>query len=295
MHTGGNWCMGRVISCLCDFVYLSVYRHSRINDLSYEQQTCHLLGMHWHWGQKDKVTWLLYPMPVGISVGLPRFSNLTVIYLESLHCCCCCRFAGLLDSSPMLLPGRHVLNSVLMLGNIGAMVPYMMSHEATLGLTCLGTTTALSSIMGVTLTAAIGGLTPLTLIGCFFNVIWLISVLVCLLTMLVGWQEEHLACKKFSDEVLVWLSVWSKMQMICILSGWCRCHPIISCFIKIQNDFAYLILAYPGCPEKEAVKWVLLFCDCVVDYFVGVWRRPVQLLKMGERCTDIQINGVRWW
>jgi len=32
-------------------------------------------------------------------------------------------------------------------------------------------------------------------------------------------QEEHLACKKLSDEVLVWLSVWSKVQMICIWSS----------------------------------------------------------------------------
>jgi len=29
--------------------------------------------------------------------------------------------------------------------------------------------------------------------------------------MLVGHQEEHLACKKLSDEVLAWLSVWSKV------------------------------------------------------------------------------------
>jgi len=32
------------------------------------------------------------------------------------------------------------------------------------------------------------------------------------LTLLVGWQEGHLACKKQSGGVLVWLSVWSKVQ-----------------------------------------------------------------------------------
>jgi len=31
---------------------------------------------------------------------------------------------------------------------------------------------------------------------------------------LVGRQEEHPACKKLSDELLAWLSVWSEMQMI---------------------------------------------------------------------------------
>jgi len=29
------------------------------------------------------------------------------------------------------------------------------------------------------------------------------------LTLLVGWQEGHPACKKLSGGVLVWLSVWS--------------------------------------------------------------------------------------
>jgi len=32
------------------------------------------------------------------------------------------------------------------------------------------------------------------------------------LTLLVGWQEGHLACKKLSGRVLAWLSVWSKVQ-----------------------------------------------------------------------------------
>ena len=32
------------------------------------------------------------------------------------------------------------------------------------------------------------------------------------LTLLVGRQEGHLACKKLSGGVLAWLSVWSKMQ-----------------------------------------------------------------------------------
>jgi len=32
------------------------------------------------------------------------------------------------------------------------------------------------------------------------------------LTLLFGWQEGHLACKKVSDGVLARLSVWSDMQ-----------------------------------------------------------------------------------
>jgi len=39
------------------------------------------------------------------------------------------------------------------------------------------------------------------------------------LTLLVGHQEEHPACKKLNDEVLGWLCVWSKEQMRCIWSS----------------------------------------------------------------------------
>jgi len=39
------------------------------------------------------------------------------------------------------------------------------------------------------------------------------------LRLLVGRQEEHSASKSFSDEVLVWLSVWSEEQMMCMWSS----------------------------------------------------------------------------
>jgi len=36
------------------------------------------------------------------------------------------------------------------------------------------------------------------------------------LTLLVGRQKGHLACKKLSGGVLAWLSVWSEVQIVCI-------------------------------------------------------------------------------
>jgi len=33
---------------------------------------------------------------------------------------------------------------------------------------------------------------------------------------------------------------------------------IFSCSSKIQIGFSFLVPAYPGCPGKEAVKWLLL-------------------------------------
>jgi len=46
-----------------------------------------------------------------------------------------------------------------------------------------------------------------------------------------------------SDQLLAWSSV-------------CHCHPIISRFSKIQIGLTFLVLAYPGCPGKMAVKQV---------------------------------------
>jgi len=46
-------------------------------------------------------------------------------------------------------------------------------------------------------------------------VCWFFSLWICAfsaLTLLVGGQEDHPACKKLSGGVLVWLSVWSAVQ-----------------------------------------------------------------------------------
>ncbi|XP_049800840.1 NAD(P) transhydrogenase, mitochondrial-like [Schistocerca nitens] len=67
------------------------------------------------------------------------------------------KLQGLLNSAPLLLPGRHALNSGLLAANLGAMAMYFADPSMSTGLAMLGATTALSSTMGVTLTAAIGG------------------------------------------------------------------------------------------------------------------------------------------
>ena len=77
------------------------------------------------------------------------------------------------------------------------------------------------------------------------------------LILLVGHQEEQPACKTLSDEVLPWLSVCSKMQMICLWllwSSWCYCHPIISCFIKIQIGLTFMVPTCSDCTEKRPLN-----------------------------------------
>ena len=53
------------------------------------------------------------------------------------------------------------------------------------------------------------------------------------LTLLVGRQEGHPACKKLSSGVLAWLSVWSEVQT-CIWPSWCHCHSLSLASVKTR-------------------------------------------------------------
>ena len=81
------------------------------------------------------------------------------------------------------------------------------------------------------------------------------------LTLLVGRQEGHPACKKLSSGVLAWLSVSSEVQT-CIRPGWCHCHSL-SCFTKIQIGFTFLVPAHLGSPGKGPLNRCV--CVCVPD------------------------------
>jgi len=59
------------------------------------------------------------------------------------------------------------------------------------------------------------------MLGYYSAVVWPQWTAFSALTLLVGWQKGHPACKKKSGGVLVWLSVWSKVQT-CIWYGKCR-------------------------------------------------------------------------
>ena len=67
------------------------------------------------------------------------------------------KLQGVLKSEPLLLPGRNLLNSGMLLANVGALGYYMTNPGYGADMSCLGATALLSSTMGVTLTSAIGG------------------------------------------------------------------------------------------------------------------------------------------
>jgi len=84
------------------------------------------------------------------------------------------------------------------------------------------------------------------------------------LTLLVGWQVGHPACKKLSGGVLEWV--------ICLEQGadlhMTQLMPLpltVSCFSKIQIGFTFLVPAYPGSPGQWAIKQL---CVCFICLFM---------------------------
>jgi len=81
------------------------------------------------------------------------------------------------------------------------------------------------------------------------------------LTLLVGWQEEHPACKK-----LEW---WGAGVVICLERGadlhMAQLMPLpltVSCFSKIQIGFTCLVPAHLGSPRQRAIKRVCVCALC---------------------------------
>ena len=103
------------------------------------------------------------------------------------------------------------------------------------------------------------------------------------LTLLVGRQEAHPACKKLTGGVLAWwvlawLSDWSEVKT-CIWPSWCHCHSLSLAAVKIEIGFTFLVPAHLGSPRQRAVKWV---CVCV---------RVCDSLTITRKCR----RAARWY
>ena len=93
------------------------------------------------------------------------------------------------------------------------------------------------------------------------------------LTLFVGRQEGHPACKKTE-----W---WGAGVVICLECDadlhTAQLMPLpltVSCFSKIQIGYTFLVAAHPGSPGKRAVKWV---CVC----------RSLKRFKTSWKCTIV--------
>ena len=95
----------------------------------------------------------------------------------------------------------------------------------------------------------------------FFVIIWWLSAL----TLLVGWQEGHPACKKLSGGLLAWLSVWSEVQT-CICSSWCHCHSLSLASVKSRLVLPFWYRITWVVPEKGPLNVCVCF-TCSKRFF----------------------------
>ena len=84
------------------------------------------------------------------------------------------------------------------------------------------------------------------------------------LTLLVGRQEGHPACKKTER--------WGTGVVICLERGadlhmaqWMPMLLTVSCFSKVQFGFTFLVPAHLGSPGQRAVKRGCVYCESDVN------------------------------
>lgn len=67
------------------------------------------------------------------------------------------KLQGIMDSKPLQLPNRNMLNLAMAGANVAALILFMGTNSFTIGVGCLAATTALAFVQGWHLTASIGG------------------------------------------------------------------------------------------------------------------------------------------
>ena len=78
------------------------------------------------------------------------------------------------------------------------------------------------------------------------------------LTLLVGQQEGHLACKKLSGGVLAWLSVWSEVQT-CIWPSRCHCHSLSLAAVKSRLVLPFWYELTQVVPDKGPLNGCMYY------------------------------------
>ena len=110
------------------------------------------------------------------------------------------------------------------------------------------------------------------------------------LTLLVGQQEGHPACKNMSGGVLAWWSVWSKVQT-CIWPSWYHCHSLSLAPVKSRLVLSFWLWLTWVVPEKGPLnECVCVFCtdvlSCVWSTGLFVYRPLILLCQFSNANTN---------
>ena len=110
---------------------------------------------------------------------------------------------------------------------------------------------------------------------CNINRLLMTSHAFSALTLLVGQQEGHPACKKLSGGVLAWLSFWSKVQT-CVWPSWCHSLSLASVKSRLVLPFWYWLTWVV--PEKGPLSGCVYVCVCVCVLMTSQYRHCLQIL-----------------
>jgi len=110
------------------------------------------------------------------------------------------------------------------------------------------------------------------------------------LTLFVGRQEGHPACKKLSGGVLSWLSVWSEVQT-CIQPSWWHCHslPLASVESRLVLPFWYRLTLVV--PDKGPLNGCM--CYVTVDSSSATFITRPNLAQFTLKWETTVIHGIR--
>jgi len=106
------------------------------------------------------------------------------------------------------------------------------------------------------------------------------------LTLLVGWQEGHLACKKLSGGVLAWLYVWCEVQT-CIWPNGFHCHSLSVAPVKSRLVLPFWYWLSQVVPDRGPLNGCACVCYCTTELAVASFEVYYGLLsrKLGfESC-----------
>ena len=129
------------------------------------------------------------------------------------------------------------------------------------------------------------------MIYCFEVACMVAFVAFSALTLLVGRQEGHPACKKLSGGVLAWLSVWSEMQT-CIWPSWCYCHSLSLASIKSRLVLPFGYRLTRVVPEKGPLNG----CVCMVAFLAWSEDALCPIHTATRQFCRVRLGGIilRW-
>ena len=100
--------------------------------------------------------------------------------------------------------------------------------------------------------------------GYLYFLLMILIACLSVLTLLVGRQEGHPACKKLSDGVLAWFSVLSEVQT-CIWPSCCHCHSLSLASVKSRLVLPFLYRLTRVVQDKGPLNVCVCVYVCVCN------------------------------